>query len=198
MTALRLALDLGNGPTLPFEIITELTVIPTSLPLFWIGCDMARCHDNPGCQWLPEILFDALSLSFQVLLPINMTQETVRVVAEYFGLTPLVEMLNPPTPPSNQPRPHFPDILPLDVRGRWGKEVVSLTPCTWSMAPCHVFLFRKINVNRSFLTRYPNSYLAEMFSANSRYTPARLIFTMQLLWRWRSSSSFWQVGWRKL
>ena len=50
----------------------------------------------------------------------------------------------------------------------------------------------KINVNRSFLTRYPNSYLAEvrlhldtwrvwyltpapqMFSANSRYTPARL------------------------
>ena len=160
---------------------------------------MARCHDNPGCQWLPEILFDALSLSFQVLLPINMTQETVRVVAEYFGLTPLVEMLNPPTPPSNQPRPHFPDILPLDVRGRWGKEVVSLTPCTWSMAPCYVFLlFRKINVNRSFLTRYPNSYLAEMFSANSRYTPARLIFAMQLLWRWRSSSSFWQVGWRKL
>ena len=159
---------------------------------------MARCHDNPGCQWLPEILFDALSLSFQVLLPINMTQETVRVVAEYFGLTPLVEMLNPPTPPSNQPRPHFPDILPLDVRGRWGKEVVSLTPCTWSMAPCYVFLLRKINVNRSFLTRYPNSYLAEMFSANSRYTPARLIFAMQLLWRWRSSSSFWQVGWRKL
>ena len=33
--------------------------------------------------------------------------------------------------------------------------------------------YRKINVNRSFLTRYPNSYLAEMFSANSRYTPAR-------------------------
>merc|ERR1719187_1556028 len=87
----------------------------------------------------------------QVLLPTNMTQEAVRVVAEYFGLTPLVEMLiPPPTPPSIQPRAHFPDILPLDVRGR------------------------KINVNRSFLTRYPNSYLAEMFSANSRYTPARL------------------------
>ena len=46
--------------------------------------------------------------------------------------------------------------------------------------PCYVFLFRKINVNRSFLTRYPNSYLAEMFSANSRYTPARLIFTMKV------------------
>ena len=56
----------------------------------------------------------------QVLLPTNMTQEAVRVVAEYFGLTPLVEMLiPPPTPPSIQPRTHFPDILPLDVRGRW-------------------------------------------------------------------------------
>ena len=55
----------------------------------------------------------------QVLLPTNMTQEAVRVVAEYFGLTPLVELLiPPPTPPSIQPRTHFPDILPLDVRGR--------------------------------------------------------------------------------
>ena len=59
--------------------------------------------------------------SFQVLLPTNMTQEAVRVVAEYFGLNPLVEILNPPPsiPPSIQPRTHFPDILPLDVRGRW-------------------------------------------------------------------------------
>ena len=62
---------------------------------------------------------DILWQSSQVLLPTTMTQEAVRVVAEYFGLTPLVEILNPPpTPPSIQPRTHFPDILPLDVRGR--------------------------------------------------------------------------------
>ena len=67
--------------------------------------------------------------SLQVLLPKNMTQEALRVVAEYFGLTPLVEILNPPpTPPSIQPRTHFPDILPLDVRGRWANPVKYLVP----------------------------------------------------------------------
>jgi len=88
----------------------------------------------------------------QVLLPTTMTRHTVSVLGEYFGLTDLVLELNPPPPPptNNQSRPPFPDIVALDVRGR------------------------KINVNRSFLTRYPNSYLAEMFSANSRYTPAQL------------------------
>jgi len=89
----------------------------------------------------------------QVLLPTSMAPHTVSVVGEYFGLAPLVAALAPvpqSPPPAPQARPSFPDIVPLDVRGR------------------------KINVNRSFLTRYPNSYLAEMFSANSRYTPARL------------------------
>jgi len=83
----------------------------------------------------------------KVLLPTNMSADSVAVVAEYFGLTSLVKALSPPEP---QHRPAFPDIVPLDVRGR------------------------KMNINRSFLTRYPNSYLAEMFSVNSRYTPTKL------------------------
>merc|ERR1719481_1634378 len=82
----------------------------------------------------------------QLLLPTSMTPETVRVVAEYFSLTPLVAQLTPTLPST----PSFPSIIPLDVRGR------------------------KINVNRSFLTRYPTSYLGEMFSNNSRYTPTKL------------------------
>jgi len=82
----------------------------------------------------------------QVMLPTYMSKETVRVVAEYFSLAPLVSLLTP----SPRPSPSFPEIIPLDVRGR------------------------KLNVNRSFLTRYPTSYLGEMFSNNSRYTPAKL------------------------
>ena len=81
----------------------------------------------------------------------------------------LMDLLSPPTPPNSQLRMHFPDILPLDVRGRYTNNILIL-PMNF-----HVWYSnsRKINVNRSFLTRYPNSYLAEMFSANSRYTPAR-------------------------
>jgi len=139
---------------------TTLTSCPSSVlaRMFRPGATMEPAALSPEGNYRidcdPDIF--AVILNWlrhgQVLLPTNMTQEAVRVVAEYFGLNPLVEILNPPPsiPPSIQPRTHFPDILPLDVRGR------------------------KINVNRSFLTRYPNSYLAEMFSANSRYTPARL------------------------
>jgi len=80
-----------------------------------------------------------------VLLPTTITAQSVTIVAEYFGLTDLVEELAPrPTDTT------WPEVVSLDVRGR------------------------KINVNRCFLTRYPNSYLAEMFSAASRYTPTRL------------------------
>ena len=78
-----------------------------------------------------------MARSFQVLLPKNMTEQAVSVLAEYFGLTPLVELLrcdlffcqtlslpilidflSPPTPSNPQLRTHFPEILPLDVRGR--------------------------------------------------------------------------------
>lgn len=79
-----------------------------------------------------------------MLLPTTITAQSVTIVAEYFGLTDLVEELAPrPTDTT------WPEVVSLDVRGR------------------------KINVNRCFLTRYPNSYLAEMFSAASRYTPTR-------------------------
>ena len=81
----------------------------------------------------------------------------------------LMDLLSPPTPPSPQLRMHFPEILPLDVRGRYMNNILIL-PMNFHVWHLN---FRKINVNRSFLTRYPNSYLAEMFSANSRYTPAR-------------------------
>jgi len=81
----------------------------------------------------------------KVLLPTSLTSHSVTVVAEYFGLTELVAELNP-----NPAKAAWPEIVTLDVRGR------------------------KINVNRSFLTRYPNSYLAEMFSSGARYTPTRL------------------------
>lgn len=80
----------------------------------------------------------------KVLLPTTLTSQSVSVVAEYFGLHDLVDQLAP-SPPNT-----WPEVVTLDVRGR------------------------KINVNRSFLTRYPNSYLAEMFSAAARYTPTRL------------------------
>ena len=48
---------------------------------------------------------------------------------------------------------------------------------------------------RSFLTRYPNSYLAEMFSAAARYTPTRYRKV------WLCVSFYWvliQTGWWKL
>jgi len=127
-------------------------VVFKSWPVFYLLISNEGVSLNYRIDCDPDIF--AVILNWlrhgQVLLPKNMTEQAVSVVAEYFGLTPLVELLSPPTPPNPQLRMHFPDILPLDVRGR------------------------KINVNRSFLTRYPNSYLAEMFSANSRYTPARL------------------------
>jgi len=81
----------------------------------------------------------------KVLLPTTLTKHSVSVLAEYFGLTDLVEELAPSPADTT-----WPEVVSLDVRGR------------------------KINVNRCFLTRYPNSYLAEMFSAASRYTPTRL------------------------
>ena len=49
----------------------------------------------------------------QVLLPSNITKESVSVVAEYFGLLELVEHLKPAT--NNQV---WPEVVTLDVRGR--------------------------------------------------------------------------------
>lgn len=108
----------------------------------------ARTHNGHySIDTDPDIFTVILNwLRYQkVLLPTTLTTQSVSVVAEYFGLIDLVAQLNP-TPAKAE----WPEIVSLDVRGR------------------------KINVNRSFLTRYPNSYLAEMFSAAARYTPTRL------------------------
>jgi len=63
----------------------------------------------------PEIFSVILNwLRYQkVLLPTNITKESVSVVAEYFGLIELVEYLKPAT--VNQV---WPEVVTLDVRGR--------------------------------------------------------------------------------
>jgi len=49
----------------------------------------------------------------KVLLPTTLTNQSVSVVAEYFGLTDLVDQLAPSPPDTT-----WPEVVTLDVRGR--------------------------------------------------------------------------------
>lgn len=95
-----------------------------------------------------------------MLLPTTLTSQSVSVVAEYFGLHDLVDQLAP-SPPNT-----WPEVVTLDVRGR--KINVNRLTILYIAVYADTLSFL-----RSFLTRYPNSYLAEMFSAAARYTPTR-------------------------